>query len=369
MIPQQEKKKTICFMNSNKVWGGGEKWHYETALFLNEKGHDVLVVANRNSDLYKKLQGHSHIRVHSMRITNFSFLNPVKLLALRRRFQHHQVSAVILGLSTDVKLGGPAAKMAGVEHIIYRRGSAIPVRNSFFNRYLFRKILTQIITNSGDISQNIFKRNPRITDHEKVRIIYNGVDLTKWPAMDYFKKVEDGNGQLILGNAGRLVEQKGQVYLIQIARLLKEREIPFRLYIAGSGKLKKELTQACEKQDLQQEVVFLDFVEDIREFLKGLDIYLSTSLHEGTSHVILEAMAAAKPVVAFDISSMPEMIADGDSGFLVPFGDVEQFAETIIQLRNDPEKMASTGAQARRRVEEKFNFGTNIRSILELIES
>ncbi|MCF8346953.1 MAG: glycosyltransferase family 4 protein [Bacteroidales bacterium] len=355
-------------MNSNKVWGGGEKWHYETALFLNEAGHDVLVVANRNSDLYKKLQGHEHIRVHSMRITNISFLNPLKLFILRRRFLQHHVYAVILGLSTDVKLGGPAAKMAGVEHIIYRRGSAIPVRNSFFNRYLFRKVLTQIITNSGEIMQNIFMRNPHIIDQNKVQVIYNGVDLEKWPGMDYFKRVTDEKGLLVLGNAGRLVEQKGQGYLIQIARLLKAREIPFRLYIAGSGKLKKELTHACAKHDLQKEIVFLDFVEDIREFLKGLDIYLSTSLHEGSSHVILEAMAAAKPVVAFDVSSMPEMIKDGESGFLVPFGDVEQFTERIIQLRNDPGAMERIGAQARGRVAEKFDFSNNIRSIIKLIE-
>lgn len=355
-------------MNSNKVWGGGEKWHYETALFLDRSGYDVMVITNNNSDLHKKLQEHPAIRLHAMRISNFSFLNPLKLFTLRRLFMQHHISAIILGLSTDVKLGGPAAKMAGVKHIVYRRGSAIPVRNSFFNRYLFRRILTRIITNSKEISQNIFKRNPHIIDPEKVRIIYNGIDLQQWPSADYFMKETEVKAPLILGNAGRLVEQKGQVYLIQIARMLKEREIPFRLYIAGSGKLKKELTQACENEGLEKEVIFLDFVEDMRTFLKGLDIYLSTSLHEGSSHVILEAMAAAKPVVAFDVSSMPEMISDADSGFLVPFGDVEQFAETIIQLWNDPEKMARVGERARNRVEEQFDFNNNIQNVLKLIE-
>ena len=355
-------------MNSNKVWGGGEKWHYETALFLDRSGYDVMVITNNNSDLYKKLQEHPGIRLHAMRISNFSFLNPFKLFSLCKLFKKYQVTAIILGLSTDVKLGGPAARMAGVKHIIYRRGSAIPVRNSFFNRYLFQKVLTRIITNSKEISQNIFERNPHIIDPEKVRIIYNGIDLKQWPGLDYFRKEKDEKASLILGNAGRLVEQKGQVYLIQIARLLKEREIPFRLYIAGSGKLKKDLIQACKNQELEKEIIFLDFVEDMRTFLKGLDIYLSTSLHEGSSHVILEAMAAAKPVVAFDVSSMPEMISDKDSGFLVPFGDVEQFAETIIQLWNDPDKMSRVGARARNRVEEKFDFSKNIQNVLKLIE-
>jgi glycosyltransferase involved in cell wall biosynthesis len=174
---------------------------------------------------------------------------------------------------------------------------------------------------------------------------------------------------LSLGNAGRLVEQKGQEYLIRIAGLLKERKIPFQLMIAGSGKLERDLKFQCKRLDLEREVVFLNFVEDIREFMKGLDIYLSTSLHEGSSHVILEAMAAGKPVVAFDISSMPEMIDNGASGYLIPFGDEDLFAEKIAHLWSHPSEMDQTGNLARKQVEERFDFHTNMKQLLLLIES
>jgi glycosyltransferase involved in cell wall biosynthesis len=356
-------------MNSNCVWGGGEKWHYETACYLDQLGYSILVVTNKNSDLYNKLKDHPSIEVINTRISNIGFLNPFKIRFLKRLFQIHDVYALILGLSIDVKLGGPAAKLAGVQHIIYRRGSAVPVKNSIINRYLFCSVLTKIITNSSEIKQNIFKGNVNIVEDEKVMVMYNGVDLAHWPPLDYFS----GNGEprrvLSLGNAGRLVEQKGQEYLIRIAGMLKSRNIPFQLMIAGSGKLERSLKSQCKQLGLEDEVVFLDFVEDIREFLKGLDIYLSTSLHEGSSHVILEAMAAGKPVVAFNISSMPEMIDDGKSGYLVPFGDVALFTEKIVHLWSCPEEMSQTGSLARKQVEERFDFHTNLQQLIQLIGS
>ncbi|MEX2428326.1 MAG: glycosyltransferase family 4 protein [Bacteroidales bacterium] len=355
-------------MNSNRVWGGGEKWHYETACFFDQQGYSVIVITNRRSDLYYRLKGQKDILVISKRVSNFSFFNPFKLNYFRKLFKIHHVHSVFLGLSNDVKLGGLAARMAGVEQIIYRRGSAIPVNNSFFNRFLFQHVLTRIITNSEEIRNTLFQRNPEIINTSKVHTIYNGINLANWPAPDFFMNGKDRPTQLILGNAGRLVEQKGQDYLISIAGLLKEHRIDFKLLIAGRGDLEKSLKRRCIKENLREEVVFLDFVDDIKEFLKGLDMYLSTSIHEGSSHVILEAMAAGKPVLAFDISSMPEMIVDGDSGYLVPFGDVEQYAEKIIQLWADKKALVRMGKNARVQVEKKFDFNTNVKKVIELIE-
>lgn len=361
-------KKTVCFMNSNRVWGGGENWHYETACFFVKSGYSVLVITNRKSELYYRLKGHQDIRVISKHISNFSFFNPFKLYYFKRLFETHHVNTILLGLPNDMKLGGLAARMAGIEQIVYRRGSAIPVKNSFFNRFFFRHVLTRIIVNSEEIRHAIFQNNPGIINESRVHTIYNGINLTNWPAPDFFMNGKDRPVQLILGNAGRLVEQKGQDYLISIAHILKERNIEFKLFIAGSGELEKSLKSRCMKENLGNEIVFLDFVDDIKEFLKGLDMYLSTSVHEGSSHVILEAMAAGKPVLSFNISSMPEMIVDGYSGYLIPFGDVEQYADKIIQLWADKIALIQMGKNARLQVERKFDFNNNVKKVIELIE-
>jgi glycosyltransferase involved in cell wall biosynthesis len=361
-------RNSVCLMNTNSVWGGGEKWHYETACYLAERDYTVLVIAKRRSDLYHRLKGQKHVTLVSMRINNMSFLNPFKILSIRNILRKNRIYTLFLGLSRDVKLGGTAAKMAGVDQIIYRRGSAVPLKNSIVNRFLFQKVLTHVITNSREIKCNVFKKNPHIIADERVQIIYNGIDLKQWPQSSRILKEREEGHMLILGNAGRLVKQKGQEYLIQIAEVLKRRKIPFKLFIAGSGKLEKSLKYDCQQQGLENEIVFLDFVEDIREFLNSLDIYLSTSLHEGSSHVILEALASGKPVVAFNISSMPEMISDGVSGYLVPIGDVNVFAERIIRLWRNPGEIEKSKDQARRQLEDKFDFYKNMQQLMHFLE-
>lgn len=355
-------------MNSNRVWGGGEKWHFETACHFRDLGFEVMVITNKTSELHDKLEDQEGILLESVRITNVSFLNPFKVFYLRTLLKKQDISTIFLGLSNDVKLGGLAAKFAGIRNIIYRRGAAVPIRNSCLNRFLFHSVLTSIITNSREIWNKIFQENRLIIDESKVHIIYNGVDLQLWPKRETYTRRDKSSQKLILGNAGRLVEQKGQEYLIHIAKQLKERHVDFELYIAGSGKLEKSLKQDCIKNMLEKEVIFLDFVENMQDFLAGLDIYLSTSLHEGSSHVIIEAMAAGKPVIAFDVSSMPELIVNNETGYLIPFADTDLFAEKIVYLKNNKNEMNIFGANSRKQVERKFDYGNNMRQIIELIK-
>ena len=358
----------ICFMNSNMVWGGGEKWHYETACHFRDLGYAVMVITNKKSELYHKLEDQNGIVLEQVRISNFSFLNPFKIFHIRNLLKKQDISTLFLGLSTDVKLGGLAAKFAGIKNIIYRRGAAVPIKNSLLNRFLFRSVLTGIITNSREIKNKIFQNNPRIIDERNVHIIYNGIDPQLWSNPETFMREDKNRKSLILGNAGRLVEQKGQEYLIHIAKQLKEMNVDFILYIAGSGQLEKSLKQSCIRNKLEKEIVFLDFVDNMQDFLAGLDIYLSTSLHEGSSHVIIEAMAAEKPVVAFDVSSMPELVNNNETGYLIPFADTQLFAEKIVHLNNNMMELENFGANARKQVEKKFDFSKNMRQLIELIK-
>ncbi|MEA3477034.1 MAG: glycosyltransferase family 4 protein [Bacteroidota bacterium] len=355
-------------MNSNMVWGGGEKWHYETACHFRDLGYAVMVIANKESELYHKLEDHEGILLESVRIRNRSFFNPFKLFRIRLLLKKHAISAILLGLPIDLKLGGLAARYAGIKNIIYRRGAAVPIKNSFLNRFLFGTVLTSIITNSKEIRDKIFQTNPRIIDEKKVHIIYNGVNLQHWSGRETSTRDDKNSQHLILGNAGRLVEQKGQNYLIRIAQHLKEKQLDFKLFIAGAGKFEQSLKHDCFENKLENEIVFLDFVENMPDFLAGLDIYLSTSIHEGSSHVIIEAMAAGKPVIAFDVSSMPELIENEKTGFLIPFADTQLFAEKIVFLKNNKIVLDNFGANARKRVQRKFDFNKNMSQVFELIK-
>ncbi len=357
----------ICFLNSNKAWGGGEKWHVETALYLQRLGWKVLIVTRKNSELYRRARIREGMEVRCMNVGNLSFLNPFRIWSLKNILASFRADTVVLCLPADMKLGALAARLAGVKNIIYRRGTALPVGDSAVNRFLLRKMVTHVVANSLDVKKNVFRGNATMLDEGKVHVIYNGIRLDRFPGIHYFRPEENHRDILVLGNAGRMVEQKGQMYLLRVACLLKKKKFPFKLLLAGTGKLQRQLKKFCQENRLENHVAFLDFVHDMNAFYRKLDIYLSSSLHEGSSHAVLEAMAAGKPVIAFDISSMPELVADGETGYLVPFGDVEQYAGRIMKLGSDRGKMEKMGEKARERVEQNFNFERNIQQFIRLV--
>jgi len=328
------KKKTICFFNSTKAWGGGEKWHYDISVSLHRKGYSTLVITNKKSVLYSRiiLTGQ---KVYNIKISNLSFLNPYKLLLLRKVFIKENIDIIILNLSADLKVAGIAAKFAGIPRIIYRRGSAISIKNRWLNRIIFKNIVTDVIANSEETKRTVLQNNPSMFPLEKIKVIYNGIDVNNYDLSTKKKLYKKNDNEIILGNMGRLVYQKGQRYLIDIASELKMNNLQFKVLIGGDGPLKQELVSYAEKHEVADRIVFLGFIDNVAEFMNSIDIFLLTSLWEGFGYVIVEAMICKKPVIAFNCSSNPELIEDSRTGFLVEFGNIKSFGEKLKILIND----------------------------------
>jgi len=277
-----------------------------------------------------------------------------------------KIDAVILGLPSDVKSGGIAAKLAGVPKIIYRRGTALPVKNSFLNKFIFKHVVTNVITNSIEIKKKFLEHNPNLFPNQNIHVIYNGIE-TNGNGIYTSQKLNGHNKQIILGNAGRLVEQKGQKFLIEIASLLKKGQLDFTIRIAGKGQLKESLIAYAKKLNVEEKIEFLDFIYDVPEFLKGIDIFLLPSLHEGSANIVLEAMYYSKPVIAYNISSMPEIIDNEKTGYLIKFPDIHEFANKIVFLAQNYSFRKEMGENAHRKVENQFDFNRNIRQLEELL--
>jgi glycosyltransferase involved in cell wall biosynthesis len=359
--------KNICFFNSNKAWGGGEKWHHDIALRFKNKGWPVLVITNTQSALYDRLQ-HEKIRLFQIKISNLSFLNIFKVLTIRRVLKEHNIDTILLNLPSDVKAGGIAAKLAGVKKIIYRRGLDRPIKKTFLNRFLFKRILTGVIVNSKETRRRILQNTPSLISKENIQVIYNGVDLQEYDREQATRIYTKHDNEIVLGNAGRLVEQKGQKYLIELAAVLKKRGVRFKLLIAGEGKLEKPLKHYAQTRNVGKEVVFVGFIERIKDFMESIDIFLLSSLFEGFGYVLVEAMAASKPVIAFNVSSNPEIVIDGHTGFLVEKGNISELAKRTEELMKNGTKRKTFGMNARKRVEEKFAIQGIVAEVIKLIE-
>ncbi|MGE3609117.1 MAG: glycosyltransferase [Bacteriovoracaceae bacterium] len=351
-------KKTVCFFNSNRAWGGGEKWHFNTAKDLAHRGHKTFLVTNVASELEKKASKES-VLFYPFRVSNLSFLNPLKILLIASFFFTKKVDALILNLPSDLKLAGVAAKIAGVKKIIYRRGMPHPLRNTALNRFLFKNVLTHIIVNSKEVERSLVEGNESWFPKEKIFLLHNGVD-TQIPLFSERKLYQKNPNEVVIGNAGRLTEQKGQKYLIEMASILKSQNLNFQLLIAGEGELRTTLAQEIKKQGLDNEVKLLGHVDDMPAFLNSLDIFVFPSLFEGSANTLIETLHHRIPTVAFNLSSNPEIIEDGKNGFLTEPKNAQDLANSVKRLIDSPELMETFKNNGDATIRGKFDSRKNL---------
>lgn len=320
----------VVFFNSCKSWGGGEKWHYEMAFALKNSEFNISAIGSPKSVFSEKIEA-QQIPLKQIAVSGLSFLNPIKIIRLTRYFKKQNIETLVINLSADLKLAGFAAKLAGVKNIVYRRGSAIPIKNKALNRYIFKNIATHILANSEETKRTVLANNSKLFPEDIIHVIYNGLHL------EQFQEVtpKDDTEEIVLGNLARLSYQKGQWYLVNLAERLKEAGIKFKLLIGGEGEMEQELKTQVVSKKLNDVIEFVGFVSNPKAFLEKLDVFVFPSIWEGFGFSIVEAKLCSKPVVAFNISSNPEVIVADKDGFLIePFDETAFFEKSLKLIRN-----------------------------------
>jgi glycosyltransferase involved in cell wall biosynthesis len=171
---------------------------------------------------------------------------------------------------------------------------------------------------------------------EKIRVIPEGVDLEKFnrsvDTSDINEKLGNERKILFVGN---LHPNKGVHFLIKSFALVKSRINDVKLVIVGDGHLKHYLINLTKRLNLEKDVIFAGFVndEDLPKYYASCDIFASASVLEGFGLIFLEAMALGKPIVAFNLASIPEVVEN--AGILVNEINHEKFANAIIELLSD----------------------------------
>ena len=347
--------KNVCFFNSTMFWGGGEKAHLEYAENFKSAGYCVFVVCSTGSDLEVKVK-EKRLNYFSLKIGNLSFLNLNKKNILVEFFLREKIDTVFLNASNDIKIGGSAAKKAGVRNIVYMRGLAVPVKKSPLNKYLFTKVLTHIVPNSFDTRKAFLtKLRPRLNENN-VPVIYRGINFKEWDSRPVKKRSFKNGNEIILGNVGRLEKQKGQKYLIDLAKILNDKGLNFKIIIAGSGPLEAELKSLISKHKLDDKIQLIGFQSDVKSFLNSIDIFVFPSLWEGFGNAMVEGMAEKVVPVAFKLTSNPEIIIDGKNGFLVEYPNLSLFAEKVLYLADNPQERLKMGKLARETVIGNFDL-------------
>lgn len=207
------------------------------------------------------------------------------------------------------------------------------------------------------------------TAADKVSVIRCGVDTSVFqpPSPNGNHRVDDAGTQLKIACIGTLYEVKGHTYLIEACRLLKERGVAFTCRLAGDGPYLETLQDQVEHAGLAEHVNFLGqrTRAEIVELLGSADVLVLPSIptssgrREGIPVVLMEAMGSGVPVVASNISGIPELVEDRSNGVLVPPRDPHALAAALEELQRDSTLRRRLGAAGRETVLREFDLHTN----------
>jgi glycosyltransferase involved in cell wall biosynthesis len=150
-------------------------------------------------------------------------------------------------------------------------------------------------------------------------------------------------------------EIKGHRYFVEAAKALSDRFTEAAFVLVGDGPLRKRVEQMADELGLKKRVRFLGKRNDVPAILAGLDIAVLSSTSEGLSNVILESMAAGRPVVATDAGGSSELVSNGVNGYLVPPADSRAMAEAIERLLRNPREAIEMGRMGKSMVQDKFS--------------
>jgi glycosyltransferase involved in cell wall biosynthesis len=207
----------------------------------------------------------------------------------------------------------------------------------------------------------------------KIYRVYNGMDLTRFPARHYGMS-EDTVPRII--SIGRLIAFKGFEYLLDACAELARRGLNFTCEIIGDGPLRGDLEARIRKLNLSDRVHLLGSLSQgaVLERLWAADIFALPSVTDtqGASDVfptvIIEAMAASRPVVSTHLAGIPESVVHGETGLLVPPGDTMALAEALARLIQDPKLRLHYGRAGRDRIEQHFRIEHTVAPLIELLQ-
>ena len=281
------------------------------------------------------------------------------LFILIRIFHRERPHIVHTHTSKTGILGRWAAFFAGVPVIIHTPHGHIFW--GYFGRlktmvYILLEKISALITDKLVMLTEQEKRDHlgvHVAPEEKFTVVHSGVNLGHFKnvPVDPFemkRKLDIPEDSLVVGTAGRLTPVKGPEYLIHAAKEITAARQGVSFVFLGDGELRDQLEAMVEQLGLKENVKFLGWWQDVADVMSVFDIFVLPSLNEGMGRVLIEAMVLGKPVVASSIGGIPDLVIDGENGFLFPVGDIEALVARIKDLLNDSGKRENMGNSGQR---------------------
>jgi glycosyltransferase involved in cell wall biosynthesis len=243
---------------------------------------------------------------------------------------------------------------------------------------LFVRALDAIISVSDSYKNNAIRQNLKA---KRIRRVHNGLDIQTMLSGIEKQSVARISGEFslegygpIVGIIGNIDRWKGQHIVLQAIKEVKRFYPDIKCLIVGSvckgaEVYKTELDKYIKDNDLGENFIFTGFRKDIPNILNVLDILLHASIEpEPFGRVILEGMAACKPIIAINAGGIPEIVINRETGILVPINDYQGIAENIHYFLSNPDKAKEMGQKGKERLINEFSNEKTVREIEKIYE-
>ncbi len=272
-------------------------------------------------------------------------------------------------------LGRLAAKLAAVPfivhtphgHVFYGHFNPIVTRLFLLMEKFFTLFTAKVIALTDGEKKDYIKYS--VCKPEKLATIHSGIEIdrflnTRVDVKEKKEKLELSVEKQVVGTIGWLLPIKGPMVLLKAMQRVWQNHNDTELVFVGKGELEKDLKRAVLNMGVSEKVKFLGWRDDIHEIMPIFDVFVLPSLNEGMGRVLVEAMAAGRPVVASCTGGIPDLVKHEENGLLVPPGDEISLAGAILNLLKYPQKAEIMGQKGKR-----FCRSFTHASMVEKIES
>jgi glycosyltransferase involved in cell wall biosynthesis len=345
------------------MMGGGQWSLYYLIKHLNKDRFHPIVVCPEEGELAERMR-RIGAEVLCVDVGRIRYLNPLVIKKFISLIKDSQIALVHTDSSTETFYAGIAARIMRIPLIWHIRVND----REWFLDLILSLLSTRLIL----VCRALRSRFRWIKTSKKMIVVYNGIDLEEFdnfPITPSIKKKYDINqDELLIGCIGRLEQRKGQEYLTSAMRHIEHAKL---VLVGGAEEeYRVKIKQICDDLNIADRVIHMGYRNDIPAVLKEVDIFVFPAISgEGFPRVILEAMAAGKPIVATDDAGNPEAVVNGRTGYIVPRKDTTALAEKIAVLVGDRRKRAVMGLAGRKRVEHFFTIQKNVDAIQRVYQA
>jgi glycosyltransferase involved in cell wall biosynthesis len=351
-------------IDSARTWRGGQNQVLLTVLGMRALGHRSMLVAHPAGELRQRAKEGLDL-IPLAPTTEMDLSAAWRLSRLVKQLKPdvihahdpHGVAMAALALSMSTQLAKPP--------LVASRRVDFHMKGNALSRWKYRQVDCFVCASEAIRQMVVADGVP--SSHAVT--IYEGIDLARAaaaPLADLHAELWLPHHAPIVGNVAALVPHKGQRHLIEAAAIVVRRMPDARFVIAGQGELRPQLERQIKEHRLEKHVFLVGFRPDVLSVHKAFDIFVMSSVTEGLGTSLLDAMACGKPIVATTAGGMPEVVADGETGLLVPPRDDQALADAIVTLLGDERRRRSMGGAGERRVRERFSADRMVQDTLDL---